>query len=91
MARYIYCRKCAADYQQTMDPEDVANGWQQRIVNQPVRKPKEHYVVVNGKRIDLQFLKCDRCDHIIEDGATALLVTLWRGQEPPDWEHEYVL
>lgn len=54
--------------------EDVGLGWQQR-----------------KKAIELnQSLHCDGCNEPMEENATVVALTIWRGDEQPrDWEQDY--
>lgn len=92
MSRRIFCKKCGDAYPTTLDKEDVEDGWQQRLVWQAVQKPVEHFIVINGQRVDLDSLVCDLCNAAIKDGDTALLVTMYRARMPMEsWEHEYAV
>jgi hypothetical protein len=77
---------------QPSHPEDVAAGWQKRII--PLRcakKPDEHFMLVNGTRYDIPSLICDDCGKKLEDGSDAFAVTMWQGEDaPPDWESDYM-
>ena len=77
-----------------MDPEDAAAGWHQRIVHlNEVKKPEVHQVIVTGggKRevTNLPSIVCDGCGAPLFDGAPAVAITMWRGDEPPMWEQEF--
>lgn len=32
---------------------------------------------------------CDHCGEVIAYGEPVTAVTMWRGDEPPEWEKEY--
>lgn len=87
MTRNLYCEKCKPG---PLHPEDVAIGWKQRTLTGFAKKPKEHFLLINGERHDLHSLICDQCGGEIKDGTKAIGVTMWRGEEPDTWEHEYL-
>lgn len=87
--RRIVCTGCKERYHREMHPEDVATGWQRRVVPLRVKKPQDHIIVVNGEREELANIMCDDCGKVINDGTAALAITMWRGSEIESWEQEY--
>lgn len=43
------------------------------------------------RRFDMDSLVCDHCNNQIKDGERCVAITLWRGDEPGQWEHKYGL
>lgn len=90
MIRRIYCGNCAK-YGMRLDPEDVANGWQQRRVELLAKVPKDHNIIVNEQIHPLEMLRCDLCSGPMPDGSKVVAITNWRVQhgEPAEWESGY--
>jgi hypothetical protein len=91
MSRRILCADCGSKWKR--HPQDVADGWQYRVVHLTVKKPDEHGVTIitddSVKRSELPSILCDTCGAVIADGSVALAVTMWREGEIGMWEGGY--
>lgn len=92
MSRRITCVKCSYG---PMHPEDVANGFERRIVTGKARKPAVHQIktYTDGKLTEtetLATLVCDDCGAPIPDGNKCIAVSVWRGCELDAWESEFM-
>ena len=91
MSRQLLCIPCANEFH--LHPEDVANGIKMRKVHITAKRPENLEIrVSDGKEttvIPVPILVCDHCNEEIKEGAPAVAVTLYEGQEPENWESEY--
>ena len=91
--RRLHCEKCGTKHFVPMDAEDVLAGWHQRVRHLNVKKPEIHQAIITGggsrEVIDIPTLICDGCGEPIMNGAPAVAITMWRGEEPRDWEKEF--
>ena len=95
---YITCVPCGEKHQ--LHPDDIPGGWKMRKVRINPTKPEGMEITVssgNGpedmkveSRIPVPHLVCDMCNVTIPDGTPAMAITMWNGQEPPQWENEYL-
>jgi hypothetical protein len=88
MSRRILCSSC--DDKWKPHPQDVAEGWQYRVVHLVVKKPAKHVITVitdaGVKESPLPSILCDSCGEPINDGEIALAVTMWREGDMAEWE-----
>ncbi|HEU4343711.1 MAG TPA: hypothetical protein VFU31_19345 [Candidatus Binatia bacterium] len=65
-------------------------GFKKRLVHLLAKKPADHAITINGeKQEQLPSILCDDCGEPIADGSPAVAVSMWRGDEPGNWEQEY--
>jgi hypothetical protein len=98
MIRRIICESCRQKCG-PQHPEDVAMGFKRRIVEITAKKPDDHKIeVFEGDNLaslesvevrHLPSLMCDHCGASISNGSRAFAVTMWRGEEPRNWESDY--
>jgi hypothetical protein len=92
MKREILCPACGAKAI-GMDPEDVANGFKQRLTHLRVGNlPVGHGLTVNNEFIPIDKFLCDQCNREIKLGEPAVARTMWntnREDEPRMWEDDY--
>lgn len=97
--RRIVCSECRTAATQPMHPEDVVMGFKRRIVTisrskrpeglatkEIVYRPDGHQDVTIR---EVTSMLCDHCGEVIAYGEPVTAVTMWRGDEPPEWEKEY--
>jgi len=85
--RRILCPTCAEKF--TLHPIDKRDGFQIRQVMIKAHTPPNHGLTVNKEFHALHCIVCDNCGQSVAEGSPAFAVTMWKGQTPPPWEHEY--
>lgn len=96
MIRKIICGDCRNKLG-PQHPEDVANGFAQRIVRiSAAKKPDEHQIkTIMGADVyveNVPSLMCDHCNAKLGDGIEIFALTIWntnREGEPGNWEQQY--
>ena len=92
MVRRLLCETCGKQVK-PLHPLDLQNGWKRRSENIIAKKPEIHQMeIINDierKISPIPYLLCDNCGEIILDGQNAIAETMYRGEEPEEWESEY--
>jgi|GEM_PF-6494166 hypothetical protein len=94
MSRKLLCPACALDYK--LHPQDEEDGFKMRRVDiASVKRPENLAIqVITAAEIrttPVPFLVCDFCNAKIGDGSPAVAITMWREEEPEEWESEYTV